>query len=239
MFDASLAQLVAGIPVIGQLGLGRWLEAGGWVMYPLLALSVTTVALSIERAMYWARTHGGGRAKRSAAITAKLAQGRLDEARAVAETDPTVYGRFAEALIDRARAFHDRAAAEAAAHDLIEQTRPGVERFATTLSTIITAAPMLGILGTVTGIIRSFRLLNADAAAVDPTLVAGGIAEALITTAFGLVIALVTLFPYAIFRAHSDRCFGRLEAIAAGVAATAERAPQGKRKGADDEADAA
>ena len=81
-----------------------------------------------------------------------------------------------------------------------------------------TAAPMLGILGTVLGIIKSFGLLGASVdagAAADPTAVATGIAQALYTTAFGLTIALLTLFPYAIFRACADRAFTRLETFTA------------------------
>jgi hypothetical protein len=83
------------------------------------------------------------------------------------------------------------------------------------LSTIITAAPLLGILGTVTGIIKSFNLLGEQSALTDPRNVAGGIAEALLTTALGLVIALVALFPYMIFRGQSDRSVGRMESLIA------------------------
>ena len=83
------------------------------------------------------------------------------------------------------------------------------------LSTIITAAPLLGILGTVMGIIQSFRLLGEQAVLTDPSDVAGGIAAALLTTALGLIIALVTLFPYMLFRGWSSRTIGRLEALIA------------------------
>jgi biopolymer transport protein ExbB len=83
------------------------------------------------------------------------------------------------------------------------------------LSTIITAAPMLGILGTVVGIIQSFGLLGSVDTVADPSAVAGGIAQALYTTAFGLIVALVTLFPYAIFRSLADKAFARLETLAA------------------------
>ena len=63
------------------------------------------------------------------------------------------------------------------------------------VSTIITAEPMLGILGTVTGIMRTFRALGADVAA-SPMAATAGIGEALVTTAAGLVAALILLFPY-------------------------------------------
>ncbi len=96
----------------------------------------------------------------------------------------------------------------------IEAMRPTIERFAPALGAIIAAAPLLGILGTVTGIIRSFDLLGDAAAVSDPSVVAGGIAEALYTTAFGLTIALVTLFPHVVFKSCAERVLGRLEILA-------------------------
>ncbi len=66
----------------------------------------------------------------------------------------------------------------------------------TVVSTIITAEPMLGILGTVTGIIRTFSSLDAAGGAANPLAATAGIGEALITTAGGLVASLVLLFPY-------------------------------------------
>ncbi len=97
------------------------------------------------------------------------------------------------------------------------------------MSTIITAAPLLGILGTVIGIIRSFRILGApsEGQLTDPSAVSAGIAEALLTTALGLIVALVTLFPYMIFRANMERALGRLESVIAaaqqGVKVAADR----------------
>ena len=72
------------------------------------------------------------------------------------------------------------------------------------VSTIITAEPMLGILGTVTGIIKTFGALNASAGAADPLSATAGIGEALITTAAGLVAALVLIFPYNVISAKVD-----------------------------------
>ena len=64
------------------------------------------------------------------------------------------------------------------------------------VSTIITAEPMLGILGTVTGIMRTFRALGASDGAASPMAATAGIGEALVTTAAGLVASLILLFPY-------------------------------------------
>jgi len=64
------------------------------------------------------------------------------------------------------------------------------------VSTIITAEPMLGILGTVTGIMQTFSALNGSGGAANPLAATAGIGEALITTAAGLVAALILIFPY-------------------------------------------
>ena len=73
----------------------------------------------------------------------------------------------------------------------------------TLVSTIITAEPMLGILGTVIGIMQTFRSLNGGAGVVNPMSATAGIGEALITTAAGLIASLILLFPYNVI---DDRC---------------------------------
>ena len=74
----------------------------------------------------------------------------------------------------------------------------------TVVSTIITAEPMLGILGTVTGIMQTFGALNASGETVNPMAATAGIGEALITTAAGLVASLILLFPYNILAEKAD-----------------------------------
>jgi biopolymer transport protein ExbB/TolQ len=74
---------------------------------------------------------------------------------------------------------------------------------------------MLGILGTVTGIITSFDLLSGGQAMVDPRAVSGGISEALVATASGLVVALISLFPFMGYGAQRENTLGRLETMIA------------------------
>ncbi len=130
--------------------------------------------------------------------------------RPLADGDDSVYGRAVSQMLDGP-------ATESVALAAIEAQRRPLERFLPTLSTIITAAPMLGILGTVLGIISSFEVLGDQSTTRDPSLVGRGIAEALITTAAGLVVALITLLPYNLIRAQVDRTLSRLEALAAAV----------------------
>ncbi len=188
-------------------------------MWPLLALSLVSITFSLERAMFWLVTNRPGRTRWLDTAASLLRTGDLSALRALAGRDNSVYGRALSDLASRCPITPDEA--DTRAVEIIEAHRKPIERFGATLSTIITAAPMLGILGTVMGIIASFRLLGADDAIVtDPTAVAAGIAEALLTTAFGLIIAMITLFPYAWFRVSADRCFGRLESLTAAATQT-------------------
>lgn len=196
------------------------MERGGPVMWPLLLLSTISVTLSVERFWFWWRANAGGGRDRLRAILAALRQGDTPGVLALSKDDPSPYAQVAT---DLARDGVDDAVAIAA----VEMQRPRMDRFMNMMSTIITAAPMLGILGTVSGIIRSFELLGGKDTLSDPRLVSGGIAEALVATAAGLVVALITLFPYMYFRAQSDKALGRLESVIASakLGATARTEP--------------
>ncbi len=201
---------------------------GGWVMWPLLALSVVSVALTIERVVFWAGVHSPGRRAWIAGISRHLRAGDADAARRAGEGDTSPYASFVRELLDRLAESTPAARhpSEADVHEALELRRGTLERFSPTLSTIVTAAPMLGILGTVTGIIDSFGLLG-DEVVTDPSLVADGIAQALYTTVFGLIIAIGTLFPYVLFRGHAERAIGRFEVLAAHVLALADKVTPG------------
>ena len=85
-----------------------------------------------------------------------------------------------------------------------------LDRFLNTLGTIASIAPLLGLLGTVTGIIRSFTAINQGAIG-DPRLLSGGISEALITTAAGLMVAVPALVAYRLLRGRVDALALELE----------------------------
>jgi len=193
------------------------MSRGGWVMWPLLGLSLVAATLIVERAWFYAKTNGGKSRKRLEHVAKLLRRGDHAAVHQVVAGDDTVYG-------DAVRRLLDEPPSEASAAEAIEAQRHRLERFMPTLSTIITAAPMLGILGTVLGIIGAFRLLDpSGAAAPNPEDVSDEIAEALITTAAGLLIAVVTLFPYNALRAQIDRSLSRLEALAAAAISRAPR----------------
>lgn len=184
------------------------IDRGGYVMVPLLALSVISLALIVERIWFWALTHRPGRVRTLGRLNDALRRGRREAAEALISDDRSVYGIVGRRLIRHG-------ASEAVAVEAVESQRPRLDRFMVVLSTVITAAPLLGILGTVVGIIQSFRLLEEQLTLTDPREVAGGIAAALLTTALGLIVALMTLFPYMVFRSQTGRALGRLESVIA------------------------
>ena len=197
------------------------IDRGGYVMVPLLALSVISLALIIERIWFWSLTHRLGRVRKLARLNDALRRGRRETAEALVSDDRSVYGVVGRRLIRHG-------ASDAVAVEAVESQRPRLDRFMVILSTIITAAPLLGILGTVVGIIQSFRLLEEQQTLTDPRDVAGGIAAALLTTALGLIVALMTLFPYMVFRSQTGRALGRLESVVAAAQQGAQAAKGGE-----------
>jgi biopolymer transport protein ExbB len=195
MFDAALQGLVGLI------------ERGQWAMYPLLALSIVAVTLIFERCWFWVVTNNPWRIAKLRRAARHLRDDNAAAARALVDGDRSVYGRLVRQMLDEGHA-------DAAVTDAVERQRGAMDRFMPTLGTIITAAPMLGILGTVTGIIGAFDLLGGGEIQ-NVEKVGGEIGEALITTGTGLVIALIVVFPYNAFRAQVDRTLGRMETLVA------------------------
>lgn len=191
---------------------------GGPIMIPLFGLSFVAITLATERALFWL------------SLSRVFSNRDVDTAaQALRHADPAALAKATppqDSLPQRIiSSIHSAEPHEALAVETAERFRPRIERFSTTLSTIITAAPLLGILGTVLGIIDAFDLVGSAQGAASVTDVASGIAQALITTAFGLIVALVTLFPYMVFRSLADRMLGSIELlVAAHTAGAASRA---------------
>jgi len=194
---------------------GELMSRGGPVMWLLLGLSIVSLTLIFERAWFFLKSNSATRIDRANEMARQMRAGDYESARKTAKADTGVYaGAVSQMLGERLT--------EAAAVDAIEQQRGALERFLPTLSTIITAAPMLGILGTVIGIVRAFDRLSGGRETLDLNLLSGDIAQALLTTAGGITLALVTLFPYNALRAQVDRSLARLESLAAAALDSAE-----------------
>ena len=204
------------MPTLAAFSFTALMSRGGVVMWPLLVLSVIAVTLILERTWFFLSTNGSARRERIDQLGRLLRAGRIDEAKPLASRDRSIYGDAVSRLLDESLS-------ESAAVDAVEVQRSRLERFLPMLSTIITAAPMLGILGTVIGIIGAFNELSGSRADLDLSDLGGDIGQALITTAAGITVALLTLLPYNLFRAQADRSLSRLESLVAAALSGCEK----------------
>ena len=162
---------------------------GGPIMWPIAVLTLFSVAVIVERTWWWFLLSRNRNASLLDTVLTALEAGDVAPALKLCggSADPVL--RVISAGITHRHASLQGALQAAAG---VEIKRAG--RFLTAMDTIITLAPLLGLLGTVTGIMGSFSSIGSSELAVEK--VTGGIGEALIATAFGLGIAIVTLVPY-------------------------------------------
>jgi biopolymer transport protein ExbB len=181
---------------------------GGPVMYPLLLCSIISVTVIIERSFFWI---GIGMRRNQALLDEVLDLCRVGDWTAVREKAAGSKNYVIRVLISGIlhREYSMIKAMESAAAEEIGRMR----RFMGVLDTMITVAPLLGIFGTVLGIISSFDMLGSTGIE-HPQAVTGGIAQALITTASGLAIAIITVFPYNYFNSRIERAAQIIEKYA-------------------------
>jgi biopolymer transport protein ExbB len=175
---------------------------GGLVMIPLLASSIIALTVIVERLVFWRRLRARGEVRN---ILALVAEGDLPRAMQVASASRHPVARVLAAGI-AAKHLSPGTAMQAAAQAELGQAR----RYLPILDTVITLAPLLGLLGTITGMISAFGIVS-EAGLGQPHAITGGIAEALIATATGLLIAIMTLIPYNYFRSKVERLTDVLE----------------------------
>jgi biopolymer transport protein ExbB len=169
----------------------NWFASGGVVMIPLLGFSILAVALILERIVFWVKVKKRhDRVLRETLVLYKRSP-RAAFLMLEQNSDLPVARIFMAALeLEEATSDEFRLALESAAQAEI----PLLKRFNTVFETIISLAPLLGLLGTILGLITSFASLRlGDVGGTNTTNVTGGISEALISTASGLVVAIVTL----------------------------------------------
>lgn len=168
----------------------QFLLKGGWIMWPLFACALVSVTVIIERAIVLRRAASGAHAV-AERVKSLLIDGKVDEAQSAAESVDNPVARVLAAGIrhrDKPGALLEQALQTAAMKEVPKlNARLGV------LDTIVTLSPLLGLLGTITGMIRSFQVVATASGASAAPAITGGVAEALIATAAGLAIAIATL----------------------------------------------
>ena len=177
---------------------------GGWVMWPILATFLLALCAILDRIFWWMQLRASLRPAEQEEVREAMGTGDFVKAWKLADGSADPYLRNLAEGISHARTSM-LAAMQLDAMRLIEKS----EARMWVISTLITLAPLLGLLGTVVGIMGSFSFVGDESLA--PSKVSGGIAEALIATACGIAIAILCLLPYNFFRKRVSSLRGSLE----------------------------
>jgi biopolymer transport protein ExbB len=175
---------------------------GGPVMVPLLACSVVSLAVVIERILFWRRVQSRTTVEE---LLHWVEQRELAKASELGKNLDLPVARVLTAGLAHRNPSLTKGLEVAAQAEI-----PVLKKRLTILDTIITLAPLLGLLGTITGMIGSFGIMS-EAGLRQPHAVTGGVAEALIATAAGLLIAILTLIPYNYFSNRAERELEQIE----------------------------
>ncbi len=182
-------------------------RAGGWLMVPILLCSVIAMAVVAER--FWTLQR---RRVTPANLVVQVWQwaksGKLDDDRIRTLRKSSPLGRIlAAGLVNR---NNSRELMKENIEDVGRHVIHDLDRYLNTLGTIASITPLLGLLGTVIGMIKVFAVITTQGVG-DPGILAGGISEALITTAAGLTVAIPTLMFHRYFRGHVDELVVTME----------------------------
>ncbi|NDU86506.1 MAG: MotA/TolQ/ExbB proton channel family protein [Ferrovum sp.] len=185
------------------------LKLGGPTLYPLFILALMALVILLDRGwLFWRHI----RLPRSLdTLVSSYGFSWTEVEQEIKNHDPDNYfGRFCGTIVThRQRPLWW---IESRAQDQAQILEHGMGRGLWLLETIVTAAPLLGLLGTITGMMHSFKLFGGTGM-VDPSGVTGGVAQALIATAIGIFIALIALFGFNYFSRQQSRALEEMERL--------------------------
>ena len=195
---------------------------GGPIMWPILLVSITAIAVVLERVCWWFMRWTRRDPKRIEKVFTAIETGDVAEASKLSRGSRDPVLRMMWNGLNHQHASLQGALQVAAG---IEIKRAG--RFLVVMDTLVTLAPLLGLLGTITGLMRSFSFLGNEELAVQA--VTGGIAEALIATACGLGIAIFALVPFNFFTSRVSNLEFELQTAATNLEVMLEAQNKARR----------
>jgi biopolymer transport protein ExbB len=183
------------------------LMQGGWLMVPIIACSIISLAIIGER--FWSLSSKKINPSQLVSSVWKLHKAnQLDKSRVQSLSVSSPLGRVLAAGI--MNQSHGREIMKESVEEAGRQVVHELEKYLNTLGTIASITPLLGLLGTVIGMIKVFAAIM-EFGVGDPSVLAGGISQALITTAAGLTVAIPTLMFYRYFRGRVDELVIKME----------------------------
>jgi len=166
---------------------------GGIVMYPLILLSFVGFAIIIEQLIFFRKIRVDEN-KVLERLKTTLSKQHFDEAISICENNPSPVTNLARVAIEHRK--YDPKILKDAIMDAANLEVPKLERFLSSLGTVANISPLLGLLGTILGIMDAFGILSSMQGIGDPSLLAGGISKALITTAAGIIVSVPSIIFY-------------------------------------------
>ena len=164
---------------------------GEWIMWPMILVSFVMITVTVERLIFIFREKSSRKPELVKKMLESVERGDADAAIAMGKGSPDF---VAQIIVDSLK--HREQSLSNAFTRSANQQLARFQQGLATLDTCITAAPLLGLLGTVTGMMRTFGALGGGDIGAAAGAITGGVAEALIATAAGLAVAVLGLFPY-------------------------------------------
>jgi biopolymer transport protein ExbB len=198
-----------------SMSLREIIIAGGWVMYPIAALSVIGLALVIYFAIVL-RVGQVAPRRLLRELVEHVRAGRMADARRICEYSPNPLSAISLAAIDHLRDLPN--ADPLVLKDIMQgegqRQAEAIQGQTQYLMDVGVIAPMLGLFGTVVGMLRAFSSIALDIARAKPIVLAAGVSQALVTTVFGLMVAIPAMVAYAYFRRRASKLTSLLEVAA-------------------------
>lgn len=195
--------------VVGQMNLLHLFHAGGFMMYPLIICSVIVIAIAIERFRFYQANRSDLKTL-TEKIPSLLRAHDMEGLRELLKKDG---GIPAQVILSAAEQLGTSARQEVLVEGAASHAAAQLRNYLNYLDVIVTMSPLMGLLGTVVGMINSFNVLSISNG--QPFAITGGVAEALVCTATGLMVAIMSLIVYTYFTHCLDNYISQIEKTSA------------------------
>lgn len=193
--------------------LHKEIEEGGWVMYPIMFVALFGLIIILERAFHFLRKDQAA-ASLVKKVILYIEQGKISQAQKLVEKSNKSVSKVLHAILSHSN--KERQTAEEKAYEVMLDENPRIEARISTINILAAAAPLVGLLGTVSGMVTLFGVITVHGTS-DPKLMAGGISEALIATKWGLGVAVPLLIIYNLMDLWAARIISNMEKYGAQV----------------------
>lgn len=191
-------------------GIIRFFQEGGWFMYPIVLVLALGLAIAIERYISLSRAKSANKNTWND-VSPKLSAGDYGQALDMIDGNRTAIGKIIGNGLSRLEASHSRPEVEAALEESVMETMPQFEKRTHYLATLANVATLLGLLGTIMGLIQAFTAVANVNPAEKADLLSASISVAMNTTAFGLMAAIPLLLIHAVLQTKTTELVDSLE----------------------------